>query len=85
MFYNNDIPKYRKKKASRRKSKSNHKHEYSSCIGRMKRGEDYMYLSAEHCEICGKTRVNWRDSFLNMFSNTEDILRANQDLKIKDL
>lgn len=52
--YNNEIPKYIKKKessVSKSKVKSKHKHEYTYCL--LVKDNDRPY-KAKYCKICGK-------------------------------
>ena len=53
-YYDNEIPKYIKKKessVSKSKVKSKHKHEYVDCLLVKDNGHPY---KAKYCKICGK-------------------------------
>lgn len=51
-YFNDEIPKYKKKSNKKTVSKSKHKHTYKGCL--LKEDRTNSYLLSEYCTICGK-------------------------------
>jgi hypothetical protein len=79
--FNEEVPKYRKRKKSSKsssKNKSNHKHEYVDCLFKLK---DFNRLSrGSYCIICGKVANSWDISF-----NNDNLLTRYPDLEVIEL
>lgn len=94
MEYDNEVPKYIKKKkssVSKSKEKSKHKHEYIDCLLVEDNGEPH---KATYCKICGKIgdvkfcETKKTDHGTYQMLNAEEVFEKYKDLlqiSVKDI
>lgn len=61
-YFEDEIPKYKKKKQKNKVKKVDHKHKYKNALLHIERDDSY-YL-CKYCTICGKLGDYWSESVL---------------------